>query len=59
MRPYIITTGTIFGLITLAHFWRMFAENRRLATDPIFILLTLLSASLSLWAVRLLRQHAR
>jgi hypothetical protein len=58
MRPYIMTTGAIFGLITLAHFWRMFVENRNLATDPFFILLTVLSASLCLWAVKLLRRPA-
>lgn len=58
MRPYIMTTGAIFGLITILHLWRMLAENRHLASDPIFLLLTLLSATLCIWALRLLRQRA-
>jgi hypothetical protein len=56
MRAYLITSGTIFGLITLAHLCRIFAEGRRLATEPGFVLLTLLAAGLSLWAFRLARR---
>ena len=55
MRAYLITTGIIFALITLAHILRVFAEGPRLAKDPFFILLTLLAAGLSVWAWRLLR----
>ncbi len=55
MKAYLITTGIIFALITLAHILRVFAEGPRLAKDPFFILLTLLAASLSVWAWRLLR----
>ena len=56
MKAYLITTGTVFGLITAAHIWRMFAEGSHLATDPVFLLLTLLAAGLSFWAWSLLRR---
>jgi hypothetical protein len=50
MKAYLITTGTIFALITAAHIWRVAAEGSRLATDPFFVLLTILAAALSVWA---------
>lgn len=53
MKVYLITTGTVFGLITLAHLLRIIAENHRLATEPWFVMLTILSAVLSVWAFRL------
>ena len=55
MKAYLITTGIVFALITLAHILRVFAEGPRLAKDPVFILLTLLAAGLSAWAWALLR----
>ena len=55
MKAYLAVTGTLFGLIVVAHVWRVIAESRTLATDPWFILLTVVSAGLSLWAFRLLR----
>jgi hypothetical protein len=59
MKAYLITTGIIFGLITVAHVWRAVAEGSHLATDPVFILLTVLSTALCLWACRLLRHSSR
>lgn len=59
MKAYVITTGAIFGLLTLAHVWRILAENRQLATDPFFVLVTLASTALCLWAWRLLGRSAR
>jgi hypothetical protein len=59
MKAYLITTGTIFGLIVGAHVWRAFAEGSHLATDPVFVLLTLLAAALSFWAFRLLKRSER
>lgn len=59
MKAYLITTGTVFGLIVLAHIWRVFEEGSRLATDPFFVLLTFIAAALSFWAWRLLRHSAR
>jgi hypothetical protein len=59
MRAYLVTTGTVFGLITAAHVWRVLMESRALARDPWFLLVTLLTAALCVWAVRLLRPGAR
>jgi tetrahydromethanopterin S-methyltransferase subunit E len=54
MRVYVMTTGVIFGLITLAHIWRAVVEGPGMATNLWFILLTVLAAGLCVWAVRLL-----
>ena len=54
MKTYVATTGTLFGLITLAHVLRMSAE-RHLATDPWYLLLTAAAAALVGMGVRLLR----
>jgi len=59
MKAYLITTGTIFGLLAVAHLWRIFAERRQLATEPWFVVLTLIAAALSLWAWLLLRRYPR
>jgi hypothetical protein len=59
MRAYVMTTGVLFGLVTLAHVWRVFEEGRGLATDPSFILLTIVAAALCLWAWRLIRLSTR
>jgi hypothetical protein len=58
LKAYLVTTGTIFGLIALAHVARTIAESQRLGADPWFYLegpgLGLIAAALSLWALRLL-----
>ncbi len=59
MKAYLITTGTVFGLITLAHIWRVQAEGLHLATDPVFLGLTVLTAVLCFWAFRLLSRLSR
>jgi hypothetical protein len=59
MRAYLMVTGSVFGLITVAHIWRIIAENPRLALEPWFILLTLVAAGLSLWAWLLLWRSPR
>jgi hypothetical protein len=59
VKAYLVTTGSIFGLITVAHVWRVFAESAALARDPWYVLLTLLAAGLCVWALRLLRPGAR
>ena len=53
MKTYVMTTGAIFGLLVLIHIWRMVVETH-LATEPGYIVVTLLAALLSLWAARLL-----
>jgi hypothetical protein len=59
MKAYVITSGAIFGLITLAHIARVFAEGPRLAADPLFILLTVAAASLCVWAWRVFKRLSR
>ncbi|HVX66844.1 MAG TPA: hypothetical protein VHA11_09600 [Bryobacteraceae bacterium] len=54
-----ITTGAIFGLIALAHVWRIAEEGRRLATEPLYLLLTVAAMALCLWAMRLLWRFRR
>ena len=59
MRTYVMTTGVLFGLVTLAHVWRVLVEGPGLATDPWYILLTVAAAGLCLWAWRLIRLSTR
>jgi hypothetical protein len=54
MKAYLVTTGSIFGLITFAHLRRIVAESS--AIEPLFILLTIVAATLSAWAWFLLRR---
>jgi hypothetical protein len=54
-----MTTGVLFGLIAVAHVWRVFEEGAGLAADPFFILLTVAAVALSLWAWRLIRLSTR
>jgi hypothetical protein len=57
MKAYLLTTGTVFGLLTLVHIWRAIVEST--LRDPAFMLITVLSAALCIWAIRLLRIEAR
>ena len=59
MKAYVLTTGAIFGVNTLAHILRIVGESRALAADPWYMLLTILSASLCVWAWRLFRTLPR
>jgi hypothetical protein len=59
MKAYLVTTGTVFGLLAAAHVWRVFAEGTHLAKEPFFVAITLMSAALGLWAWRLLKAHAK
>ena len=59
IKAYVMTTGSVFGLIVLAHVWRVIEEGTHLATDPSYILLTAAAAALSLWAWRVLRLMPR
>jgi hypothetical protein len=62
MKSYLITTGTVFSLVAVAHVLRTVAEWSRLSTDPGFIVegpgLGLLAGALGFWAWRLLRLRA-
>jgi hypothetical protein len=59
MKAYLVTTGTVFGLITIAHISRIVAENPHLALEPWYILLTLVAAGLCVWSVFLLWRSRR
>jgi len=63
MKAYLVTTGTLFGLMAVMHLLRSIAEWRVLATDPWYFLgmaaLGLVAAGLSVWAWRLLRRQGR
>jgi uncharacterized membrane protein len=59
MKAYVMTTGALFGLLTLAHLLRIIQEGRLLATDPLYILITVAAGTLCFWAWRLLRHSTR
>jgi len=59
MKAYVIITGAIFGLLALLHVWRVIAERSSLAMEPWFVLMTLASAALCVWAFRLLRRSPK
>lgn len=59
MKAYVMTTGAIFGLLVIAHIWRMISENAQLATDPAYLAITATSGVLCLWAVRLVVRASR
>lgn len=58
MKTYVMTTGAIFGLLTIAHVWRIVVESH-LAKDLPYIAITVVSAALCLWAVQLIRRAPR
>jgi hypothetical protein len=59
MKAYVVTTGAVFGLLTLAHLWRVAVEGRHLLTNPWWVGITLGAAALCVWAWRLLRLPPR
>jgi hypothetical protein len=59
MKAYVMTTGAVFGLLTLAHIWRVIKEAPHLGDEPWYILITLAAAALCLWALRLLWRWPR
>ena len=59
MKAYLITTGVVFALLTVLHVWRLIWEQRSLATDPGYILITAAAAALSIWAFRLVQRYPR
>ena len=59
MKAYVMTSGAIFGLVTVAHVLRMIAEGAHVAGNPWFLMMTAAAAGLALWALSLLRGQAR
>lgn len=56
MKAYVIASGGVFTLVTIAHIVRIFSEGRHSLTEPVFLLFTLIVAGLSLWAWLVLRR---
>lgn len=56
MKAYLLTTGVVFGLLVLAHLWRVALEGVALAREPWFVFITLIAAALSIWAFVLFRR---
>jgi hypothetical protein len=54
MKAYLAVTATIFAILTVLHIWRILFESAALARDPVLVSITILSAVLCIWAVRLL-----
>ena len=59
MKAYVIVTGAVFGLLTLAHVGRVMEEGPHLAAQPWYILITVAAAALCVWACCLLRRGPR
>jgi len=59
MRTYIGITGLVFALLFAAHVARIWIEGTQLLSKPIFIVTTLASLGLSVWAVLLLTRGPR
>ena len=56
MRLYVMVTGIIFALVVIAHVARMITEDASLATNPIYLLITVCTAGLSVWSWLVLRR---
>jgi tetrahydromethanopterin S-methyltransferase subunit E len=61
MKAYLITTGLIFGIMTILHIWRAAAEwphpmSANPGFLPIMAILIVLPALLAWWAWRLTRK---
>ncbi|CAN5794540.1 hypothetical protein BH20ACI3_BH20ACI3_06060 [soil metagenome] len=59
MKAYVMTTGAVFGLLVVAHIWRVIEEGPALAKDPLYIVITIAAAALCLWAWRLFTLMSR
>jgi hypothetical protein len=58
MRAYVVVTGVVFGLMTAAHVWRFIVEGH-VATDPLFVAITVISTAFAVWAGRLVWPKSR
>ena len=55
MKTYTITTGILFGLLTVVHVWRAIEEWDHLGTDPWYWLITAAAGAMGVWAWRAVR----
>ena len=56
MKAYIITTGIIFALLAAGHVARAIAEGTHSLGEPIFVLTTLISVGMVVWASLLFKK---
>lgn len=56
MKTYVIVTGALFALLTVAHAVRMVWAEPQMADDPWYIAITAVTAALAVWAGFLLRR---
>jgi hypothetical protein len=63
MKAYLVTSGSLFGLIALMHVLRLFAEWQRMKSAPtelsLMVGLGILTAGLCYWAFRLFVRAAK
>ena len=59
MKAYLTVTAVLFGLLAILHLWRAVAESSHLASDPWFLIITVIAALLCFWSVRLLLVERR
>ena len=59
MKAYVATTGAVFGLVTLAHVWRLLEEGLHLAENPLWVFITIAAAALCVWSCQLLWSSRR
>lgn len=55
MKSYLATTGLLFLALAVAHVIRV-TQEQHLATDPFFIITTVISIAMAAWAFRLYRR---
>jgi len=58
MKAFLVTSGTVFALVVVAHILRLGFEPDK-SKDPFFVLLTVAAGALSFWAWRLVWQMRR
>ena len=56
MKAYVVTTGALFGMITVAHLFEVVDRGRVFASDALIITL---AAALVVWACRIVALLSR
>ena len=59
MRCFVIVAGIVFAIIFVLHIARIFAEGTWLLHEPMFILTSLLSLGVAIWAAVLIVRRPR
>lgn len=59
MKAYLTVTAALFGLLAIVHLWRAIQESSHLASDPWFLIITVIAGLLAGWGFRLLAVQRR